>query len=97
MSRKSKVELEISQKADILKKYCVKSLALFGSVARGDDDENSDIDILVNFEKSTYRNFIGLKDYLEELFRTKVDLVCENSIKPMMKPYILKDVKWLVN
>ena len=51
------------------RKYAVKSLALFGSMARGDDREGSDVDVLVEFEgKATFDNFMGFKLDLEGLF-----------------------------
>jgi uncharacterized protein len=56
------------------RKYAVKSLAVFGSMARGDDREGSDVDILVTFEgKATFDNFMGLKLDLEDLFGCRVD------------------------
>ena len=54
--------------------YGVKSLAVFGSMARGDDHEGSDVDILVTFEgKATFDNFMGLKLDLEELFGVVIE------------------------
>ncbi|TAL68641.1 MAG: hypothetical protein EPN82_10205 [Bacteroidetes bacterium] len=80
-----------------IKEYDVKKLALFGSYSRYDALPESDCDILVKFGKNTFRTYIGLKEYLENLLKLKVDLVCEDSIKDIIKPYILKDAIWLVS
>ncbi|HJJ36048.1 MAG TPA: nucleotidyltransferase family protein, partial [Methanocorpusculum sp.] len=65
-------------------KFGVETLDLFGSVARGDDTPDSDIDILYTFApgKSTLSNLIQLGDYLEDLFHKKVGLVGKNWISP---------------
>lgn len=93
--------IQISNKlimhSDHLKDFSLKSLALFGSYARGENREDSDVDILVNLEYNTYRNYSGLKTYLEELLDKKVDLVCENSLNDLIKPQILNEAKWLVS
>ena len=53
--------------------------SLFGSYARGDQKASSDIDILVEFDKPTFRNFMDLSFYLEDLFGREVDLVMVKS------------------
>ena len=80
-----------------IKDYDVKRLALFGSYSRFEEAPVSDCDILVSFHKNKFRTYVGLKEYLENLLNLKVDLVCEDSIKDIIKPYILKDAIWLVS
>ena len=76
-----------------LTKLGVKSLSLFGSVARDDAKENSDIDFLVEFkEKATFDRFMDTKFFLEDLLGVKVDLVMPEAIRPRTKPYIMKDL-----
>ncbi len=87
----------INKNIEKVKSFDITSLALFGSYSRNETTEESDVDILVNFQENTFRNYIGLKYYLEELIGKKVDLVCENTIKPIIKPYIMKDLKWLIS
>ncbi len=72
---------------EIKKKYSVKNLYIFGSYVRGEQTPESDIDILVEFEKGkkTFRNYIGLKFYLEELFGLKVDLVIKEAVRKELK------------
>jgi hypothetical protein len=82
----------IDQVKPILSKHGVNKAALFGSVARGDFNEGSDVDLLVELgEEMSLFDFIGLKQELEDQLQTKVDLVQYKTIKPSLKKYILKD------
>ena len=76
----------------VLKEAGVTKSALFGSYVRGDNHEDSDIDILVELprEKSLF-DFIGLKLRLEEALKKKVDLVEYETVKPLLKQYILAE------
>ena len=80
-----------------LNRYGVKSLALFGSAARNKMRKGSDVDVLVQFDKSTWANYIGLKFYLEDLLGREVDLVTPKAIKPATKPSIEKDLLYVVS
>ena len=80
-----------------LKRYSVKSLALFGSAARNKMRKRSDVDILVQFDKTTWANYIGLKFYLEDLLEREVDLVTPKALKPATKPSIEKDLLYVVS
>ena len=76
-----------------LEKLGVKSVSIFGSVARGEDQPGSDVDILVEFRgRATFDRYMDTKFYLEELLGRKVDLVTPKAIKPRMKPYIMQDL-----
>ena len=76
-----------------LEKLGVKSLSLFGSVARGEERPDSDVDILVEFKgPATFDRYMDTKFYLEELLGSKVDLVTPRAIKPRLKPYIMRDL-----
>ncbi|MEM3381890.1 MAG: nucleotidyltransferase family protein [Candidatus Bathyarchaeia archaeon] len=74
----------------ILKSYDVKRAAFFGSIVKGELEEKSDIDILVEFEgeKSLF-DLVGLKIELEELLGRKVDVLTYNSLHPLLKDKIL--------
>jgi predicted nucleotidyltransferase len=87
---------KLEQNKTIIKKYGVKRIGLFGSYLRNEQKSTSDIDILVEFEKGkiTFDNYMDLKFYLEDLFKSKVDLVMQEKIKPDLKPYILRSVKY---
>ncbi len=76
-----------------LTKLGVKSLSIFGSVARGEERPDSDVDILVEFEgRATFDRFMDTKFYLEELLGCKVDLVTPQAIKPRMRPRVMQDL-----
>ena len=67
------------------RKYGVQSLAVFGSMARGDDHDASDVDVLATFEgKASFDNYMGLKLDLEDLFGRRVDLLTPKALRPSM-------------
>jgi len=68
-------------------------IGIFGSVARGENTENSDIDILYRLKDTVgLFNLVRIKDNLEEKLNRKVDLVSEKYIHPKLKPYIMNDL-----
>jgi len=76
----------------ILQDYGVKKVGLFGSCVRGKMKEGSDIDILVEIKKDiSLLDFVGLKQKIEEVLGSKVDLVEYNTIKPLLREKILKE------
>jgi hypothetical protein len=76
-----------------LERLGVKSLSIFGSVARGEETRGSDVDVLVEFEGSpTFDGFMDTKFFLEDLLGRKVDLVLPQAIRPQLKPHILQDM-----
>ena len=81
-------------KAELQRKYPVSSLALFGSYARNEEKENSDIDILYEL-KSTYSLFdlMDLQETLQMKLNRKVDLVSKKYINKHLKPFIERDLK----
>ena len=79
---------------DLLRKYSVKRIGLFGSYARGQQKRGSDVDFLVDFETPTYDNFIDLNFSLERLFRRKVGLVTSRSLNPRVKRFVENEVAW---
>ncbi|NCN58619.1 hypothetical protein COW99_01735 [Candidatus Roizmanbacteria bacterium CG22_combo_CG10-13_8_21_14_all_38_20] len=77
---------------DIFSHYGVKKAAVFGSYARGDNRDDSDIDILVELGRSMgLIDYSGLRLDLQDRLGMKVDLVQYKTIKPSIKEYILKD------
>ena len=76
--------------------YGVKSLGVFGSFVREEATERSDLDILVEFDGTpTFRKYMDLKFFLEDLFERKVDLVIQADIKPQIREQILKEVVYV--
>jgi hypothetical protein len=92
MSRDEIVKL-ISSHRERLTELKVKRLSLFGSVARGEDRPDSDVDMLVEFDgAATFHGYFDLLFFLEEITGRNVDLVTVNALKPRLKPYIEKDL-----
>lgn len=74
-----------------IRSFGVKEIGVFGSVARGEQTEKSDVDVLVELEKETFNAYMSLLFFLEDLFETKVDLVMKDVIKPIIKDRILSE------
>jgi uncharacterized protein len=71
-------------------------VAVFGSTARGEQTEKSDIDFLVTFEKPiSLVKLITIQRKMTRKFKRKVDLVTENALSARIKPYVIKDLKVL--
>lgn len=82
-----------SSKGELIKRYKVKELGIFGSYVRGKQKKSSDVDILVKFNpNATLFDFVGLGNYLEEKLKVKVDVVSEGGIRPELRNTILKEV-----
>lgn len=80
----------------ISKKFSVKTIGLFGSYARSEQTEESDIDLLIEFEKPVgFSKFTELEDHLSEKLGAKVDLVTPDALKPIIKPYVMKEVVYV--
>lgn len=75
----------------VFKKYGVLRASLFGSTARGDDNEKSDIDLLISpAAGTTLFDMVGIKNDLEKVLEKPVDLVTYNSLNPLLRDQILK-------
>ncbi|PJB49387.1 MAG: nucleotidyltransferase [Chloroflexi bacterium CG_4_9_14_3_um_filter_45_9] len=92
---KEEVKQILSGNKEILKKYKVKSIALFGSYVRNEQRQDSDIDLLVELEEPTYDNFIHLVFTLEELLKKEINLVPKGSLSPYIEPYVEKEAEWI--
>ena len=95
MSRDAIIKLLAEHQQD-LTRLGVKSLALFGSVAREESRADSDIDLLVEFEgKATFNKYMDLKFFLEDLLQRQVDLVTRKALKPRLRPYVEKEALYV--
>lgn len=71
----------------------VKSLSIFGSVARGEETDSSDLDVLVAFNgPATLDAYMDLKDLLERIAGRRVDLVTERALKPLVRARIAQEL-----
>lgn len=80
---------------EICKRNDIKICALFGSFARGEADENSDIDLLVRFSKPKGIDWVDAALEIEDTLGKKVDLVTENSLHPLIRESVLADLQVL--
>lgn len=77
--------------------FGVDRIGLFGSYYKNKTHPNSDIDFLVEIQKErkTFKNFMALAYFLEDLFKKKVDLVTPQSLSPYIGPHILRSVEYV--
>jgi uncharacterized protein len=93
MNRASILNVLNQHRDEFLKRFGAKYLALFGSAARDELRDNSDIDILVEFDgPATFDGYFDLKTYLEQLLGRPVDLVTEKDLKPRARRHVEKDL-----
>lgn len=75
-----------------IESFGVKSLRLFGSVARGEASAGSDVDLLVSFQETpTFSGYMKLRIFLEDVLGAKVDLVTESGLREGVRPFVEKD------
>ena len=80
---------------ELQRKYPISRLGVFGSYARGEATEKSDIDIAVEINGTMGLNFIAMADEIEELFGIKTDVIPKRAIKPKYLPYVEKDIVYV--
>ena len=92
MRRADVLRLVEDHREELRERFAVRSLRLFGSVARDAAAEHSDVDFLVAFEgPPTFRDYMDLRIFLEDLLGVAVDLVTEGGLKEHARPSVEKD------
>ncbi|MCD5390600.1 nucleotidyltransferase family protein [candidate division NPL-UPA2 bacterium] len=85
-----------SHREEIIEKFKVKKIGIFGSYIKGKEEQRSDLDILVELDDSIgLLKFIELENHLSDLLRVKVDLVMKSALKRRIGKHILKEVVYL--
>jgi predicted nucleotidyltransferase len=80
-------------KSELVRRFGITDLALFGSTARDEARDDSDIDVMVEFEgRSTAKRYFGVQFYLEDLLHREIDLVQKGVVRAELKPYIERDL-----
>jgi hypothetical protein len=98
VSRKMKTLEEIEdilrdQKPILKKMYKVKEIGIFGSFARGEQKDTSDLDLLIDFEEPIgLIQYVGLQNYLSDKIGEQVDLVTRSGLKPRISRHVLREV-----
>lgn len=92
MNRRELLEFLERHKPELERRFGVRDLALFGSTARDEATEKSDIDILVSFDgPATSARYFGVQFYLEDLLGRRVDLVTDKALRPELRPYVERE------
>lgn len=92
MNKTSILDLLNRHRDEIKQRFAVKRLALFGSAARDEMHQESDIDVLVGFEgPATFNGYMDLKFYLEALLGRRVDLVTEKGLRKEIRPNVERE------
>lgn len=90
---KEEIKKTVLDNKAILDRYKVAYIALFGSYARNEQTQKSDIDFLIEFEEPTFRNYVGLQSEFRKIFGKKTDIVCRDALKQRIKTYILAEAE----
>lgn len=92
MTRQQALDTLRTLKPDLIERFGVTRLALFGSSARDEAGENSDIDIVIAFDgPATSKKYFGVQFLLEDQLGRPVDLVTEKALRPELKPFIERE------
>lgn len=96
MGKKEIIDIIRNSKPEIVARFGLQRLGLFGSYVREQQRQRSDIDILVSFDREIdLFDFIDLREFLEARLQTKVDLVMETALKPAIGKRILAEVEYV--
>jgi len=91
MRKDEALKLLAEHKPELVRRFGITDLALFGSTVRDEARPDSDIDVLVNFDgQATSKRYFGVQFYLEDLMGSPVDLVTNKALRPQLRPYIEK-------
>lgn len=83
-------EILKTSKPTLKKEFKVREIGIFGSCVRGEESEDSDVDILVEFSEPVGWEFVDVKEFLQEVLGRKVDLVTLRALKPQLRGKTLK-------
>ncbi|MDA3952588.1 MAG: nucleotidyltransferase family protein [Bacteroidales bacterium] len=95
LSKNEILDILSELKPTLSEEFNVKEIGLFGSYSDNKQNEDSDIDILVEFKKPVGWKFFTLEKYLEDIFKRKVDLVTRKALKRQLKDRIINQTLFL--
>jgi predicted nucleotidyltransferase len=95
IDKKNIANMLTANKSQLITKYHLKSIGIFGSFTREDFTDESDIGILIDYDQPLGIEFIDLAIELEKILNHKVDLVSKNGVKPKYFKEILKDIVYV--
>ena len=85
---------KIEENREKIKEKGVKKIGLFGSFLKGKQKQKSDVDLLIEFDEPTFDNYFELWEFLEKLFKRKVDLIIEKNLRPELN-YVKKETQYV--
>jgi predicted nucleotidyltransferase len=89
-------EIIKNHKKELKEKYKVKSIAIFGSYVRGEQKEESDLDLLVEFEEPvSLLHIVSVENYLSDILGIKVDLILKKNIREELREIIIKEATFV--
>ncbi len=92
MNRDEALDLLREHKPVLAERFGVAGLSLFGSFARDQAADDSDVDVLVRFDgPATSKAYFGVQFYIEDLLGRRVDLVTDKALRPRMRPYVERE------
>ena len=97
VTNKQQVINTLKKNSRLLKKFGVEKMGIFGSFVSGKQNNNSDVDLLVQFKKGqkNFRNFMGTADLTETLLGRSVDLLTPESLSPYIGPHIKNEAEYV--
>lgn len=96
MSKSELINILTELNKETRKKYSSRIIGLFGSYARGEENEKSDIDLLIEKEGAiTILDIAAMKIFLEEKLNTSVDIVTTSALREEIKPYVMSDLIYI--
>lgn len=96
VNKRQIIEL-LKENSEKLERFGVSRIGVFGSFVSGGQNEDSDVDLLVEFTsgQKNFRNFIGTANFTEDLLGRKVDLLTPQSLSPYIAPHIEKEIEYV--
>lgn len=96
MLTKEEIKKVLVTNNDVLRKFKVNRLGLFGSYVKGSAKTNSDVDLLIDFtEVIDLFEYVHLQQEIQKMLNKKVDLAMPETLKPRIKKSILQEVEWI--
>jgi uncharacterized protein len=96
MTKEEIIDFLRQHKQEMYERFGVTKIGLFGSYARGEAREDSDIDIAVELEgERLFRKFFALESYLKAGLEKEIDLGIESTLKPIVREQVIKEIKYV--
>ncbi|MDD2366345.1 MAG: nucleotidyltransferase family protein [Desulfuromonadaceae bacterium] len=95
MTREQILDFLKQHKQEMNDRFGVTKIGLFGSYARGEAREDSDVDVAIELSRYSADSYFGLLHFLEDSIHLRIDLGIESNFKPIIKPYIMREIVYV--